>query len=348
MFTKKRKTIFIHIGFMKTGTSSIQSFLMQNDKFLNQNGFYYPDVNKRAMNYLGFSLMNEIPPFVHHKLNVGAKELYHELNKEINKCSQSNILISSEAFSLVSTDYFLGDKAPNLLKKYLNKKNYDFKIIASIRRQDSYLESQYNQHIKTHNFYNLFDGNEEEFYRQKSELFDFNKVLKRWESVFGQENIALNIYSKNKDSVSEFLNLLKIETGSIPNWKKTDVNPKLSEKALEFMKIANGYEVIKTTAKQNYLLVDLIEMALAKQHICDNENRVKNKAFDKRALIEKIKSDVNEGNELLSKKNFGGDTSWYKEKIDLKLEKSDNRLSTEEAVQVAVAIWNHFNGIKNE
>lgn len=37
-----KKTIYFHIGFPKTGTTSLQSFCYKNSQILEENGFLYP------------------------------------------------------------------------------------------------------------------------------------------------------------------------------------------------------------------------------------------------------------------------------------------------------------------
>lgn len=336
IFKKQHKVIYIHIGFMKTGTSALQSFLSKNSKFLRNNGLYFPKVNQKAMNYLGFSLLDEIPPYVHHTLELNAKELYDQLKKEILKAKEKNIIISSEAFSLISTEYFLGGNGPIMLRDLLNDDQFEFKIIASVRRQDDYLISQYNQHVKTHNFYHLFEGDIEQFYTEKKELFDFNKVIMRWEKVFGKENILLNVYDKKLDSVDEFFKLLNVDLINFNGNSTVDYNPKLSDKGLQFMRIANKYGINKESAKQNYLLVDLVEKQLAKS---DTNTSLP------ADLLKLVLKDAADGNKALSNRYFNGNHDWFDATITKELESKDTNkkeLDTDEAIKIATAIWNYY------
>jgi len=323
---------------MKTGTSAIQSFLANNPEFLNRNGLYFPETNRNAMNYLAFSLLDKVPPYVHQKLDVTQNDLYKQLKKEIDLSKSRNIIISTEAYSLISTSYFMGSEAPKVLKEILNERHYDFKIIASIRKQDDYLISQYNQHIKTHNFNNLFYGNIGQFYDDKKELFDFNTILKRWEKVFGKENIILSIYDKRKDSVEQFLKLFNIDSLVGVEGQKNVVNKKLTNKGLEFMRLANKYDAIKKTARQNYLLVDLIEEKLP-------ENKTEPRLPD--SILQKIKLDFYESNQDLSNKYFNGNMSWFNLESKTEDESHIENLTVEDAVKVAVNIWNHYQNHTN-
>jgi len=336
IFTKRnRKTIYIHIGFMKTGTSAIQSFIKLNHSFFENNNFYFPPSNEEAMNYLAFSLLDEVPPYIHHTLPINANKLYKKLNNEIKKSKQDNIILTTEAFYLISTKYFLGEKAPKKLFDLLKNNNYNFKIIAFLRRQDEYLETQYNQHIKTHNFWNLYDKDIYTFYDEKKELFDFNLILNRWANVFGEENIKVKVYEKSKNSILDFLEVLGINEIS-KLLKNNDVNPKLSSKALEFMRLANKYDIEKRTAKQNYTLVQLIEDVL---NCTDSKSSLLSQDDSKNII-----NDFYTGNIELSNKYLNGDTSWFDiKKIDKfnNLEENNN-LTMEECVMVAAHIWNYY------
>lgn len=330
----KRKTIYIHIGFMKTGTSAIQNFLKSNFSFLQENNFYFPPTNEKAMNYLAFSLLDEIPSFIHHTLPIDRKTLYKNLLKEIQNSKQDNIILSTEAFYLISTDYFLGDEAPIRLFDFLNKKKFNIKIIGFIRRQDEYLETQYNQHIKTHNFWNLYSKDIFCFYNEKKELFNFNKIINRWSEVFGKENIILKVYNKKSDSVLDFLKILKIK--NVTNYNtNNDINPKLSFKALDFMQKANKFNIDKSTAKKNYLLVDLIENSIKETTV--NYNLLN---FEE---SESIMNDFFDENLELSNRFLNGDISWFfkKESNEFKSNLNEN-LTTEDCIRIATNIWNYY------
>ena len=332
---KKSKTVFIHIGFMKTGTSAIQSFLNSNEKLLKKHGFYYPEVNKKAMNYLGFSLLDEVPPKIHNKLPESRQDLYEKLKKEIDKTKLDKIILSTEAFSLITTNYFIGEKAPRRLLEFFKDKNYEFKIIAFIRRQDEYLESQYNQHIKTHNFWNLYSNDILAFYKEKKQLFNFDLILDRWAKYVGEDNIKLKVYKKNNNSVSEFLEILGINDKPIFDNAK-EFNSKLDSKALDFMRIANKYEIEKRTAKQNYTLIKLIEDVLGE---LDKPTRLLN---NKEA--NQIMEDFKNENITLSNKYLKGDCSWCLPNSDIadSINNEQSTITKEESIKIATHIWNYF------
>jgi len=336
---KKRKTIYIHIGFMKTGTSAIQSFLKTNKIFLEKKGFYYPTINVEAMNHLGFSLLENIPSKIHHILPISRENLYEKLKNEIKKTKLNKIILTTEAYSLITTDSFLGEDAPKLLSEILGCENYEFKILTFIRRQDEYLESQYNQHIKTHNFWNLYTKDIHAFYEEKRELLNFNMVIERWSKYFGEKNLLVKVYDEKTNSVSDFLELLGIKEKPNINILDRTINQKLSFKALEFMRLANKSEIKKEEAIENYHLVELIESALGNV-----------KSSYKLLTTEeasKVMEDCLEENTILSKKYLDNDITWcLPNKKYNRIDSNINKLTKEDCVKVATYIWNYFSNKK--
>jgi hypothetical protein len=329
---KKKKNVYIHIGFMKTGTSAIQEFLVKNTKLLEENDFYYPTMNRKAMNYLGFSLLDEIPKHVHHTLDIKKRELYTQLKQEIDKAKQRNILLSSEAFSLMSTERFVGKEMPKYLREVFSAKKYNVKIIAIVRRQDEYLESQYNQHVKTHDFWTLYTDTIENFYREKKELFNFNFVLKKWVLFFGVDSMIVEVYDKQKNSVAQFLSLLGIQESKKSESVSIYKNQSLSFKALEFMRKANSLNIIKDTASQNYKLIELIEASLndkQKARLLKNGEREK--------IMEECKLD----NEELSKCFLNGDMTWMNKNIEISETEMDT-ITINDCIKITTDIWSYF------
>jgi len=328
----KTKTIYIHIGFMKTGTSAIQKFINNNKDFLRKNDFLYPIVNEKAMNYLAFSILDKVPSYIHHKLKDSSEVIYKELVKEISKSDCKNIIISSEAFYLISTNLFLGKEAPYKLYELLGGEKFNFKIISYLRRQDEYVETQYNQYIKTHNFYNLYSDDILKFYNEKKDLFDFNTILKSWEGVYGLENMIVNTYDKNSDVVDSFLKILNLNLKDV-SYSKQKINKKLTAKGLDFMKIANKFGVNKSTAYQNYLLVDIVESNLESNRKYDLLTKEECSTIMKE--FEKGNIELTDRYKLLNKE-------WFTAKLEKPNKITSKNVTVEESIKIAVDIWNHF------
>ncbi len=324
----------MHIGFMKTGTTALQYFLANNSNFLKEQGYYYPKKNREFMNILGFSLLDEMPPYIQHKSKKSRDQIYEELLFEIKNATENNIILSAESFSLVGTKLFLGEEAPRILKNLLVKENLNIKIIACIRRQDLYIESQYNQHVKNHNFFNLYTKSIQEFVIEKEDLFDFGINLSRWASYFGKENIKVFTYNKGQDIITDFLEVLGIEFSNVKQLNlPPQINSSLSSKVFEFVLRANNYKINKESAQLNNDLVEILE-----QTIGDSSKPSFFSMEERKMIMEKFY----ESNNRLSDSFLDGENSWMEFSPEEELNLMTNTLTIEDCIKVTSAIWNHF------
>jgi hypothetical protein len=131
-----KKTIFIHVGPPKTGTSVIQSWLNLNNEHLSKYAdIYYPahitDENQVSSGHNRLILEREKDgksTFSHQK--------FKELLKTFKAKNESNLLLSSEYFFYQIPSFF----------EYSNQYNIIF--IAYIRPEFEFIESIYNQSVK--------------------------------------------------------------------------------------------------------------------------------------------------------------------------------------------------------
>lgn len=190
------KKIYIHIGIEKTGTTAIQSFLKQNTKLLAdvykiQVPIWENDdtINTHYRISKAFVPNKEMAPqyptisIENFKTILDAFEKAEHLEK---------LIISSEIFSYSSANEI------KELKEVLQ--NFEVTIIAFLRRQDEYIESLYNQHIKRIWTMGRPPIDKTAFANYKK--LDFHKFILQWYNS-GFTNIDLKIYglSKAKDFI---------------------------------------------------------------------------------------------------------------------------------------------------
>ena len=96
-----KKTLFLHIGAVKTGSTSIQNYLLQRQNM--QPDFLYFDVSKSCylLNALakkcGYNKINQNTPY--YKCDYQA--LLAELATELQSSTHDKIIISQENFSRI-------------------------------------------------------------------------------------------------------------------------------------------------------------------------------------------------------------------------------------------------------
>ncbi len=196
----KRK-LYLHIGSAKTGTKSIQDFMYSNRDTLSKFNIYYPDFTISSK-HIPFSLYFEI----------GNKESLDDFQKndeqfaktenefKIIKASAKDILISSEIL-------FAYADQEKLLRMKEAFPEFEFRIICYLRRQDLFIESSYNQHVKVGNTSSL-----EEFIKWRN--CNWLDRLLVYKEIFGSDNIIIRPFERsqfvNQDLIDDFLNILNI------------------------------------------------------------------------------------------------------------------------------------------
>lgn len=123
------KKIHIHFGIHRTGTTSIHQNLLRNKDVLKKLGYIYPElgVSHRHVKIAWELLSKKIQP----------KEFIELINNEFLD-EDATLILSSEDFSQL--------KKANWLS--LLASEFDVSGSVYLRRQDKWLESWYNQHIK--------------------------------------------------------------------------------------------------------------------------------------------------------------------------------------------------------
>ena len=165
---------FIHIGTHKTGSTSLQYFFLQNRLHLIKQGFFYPEIGIKNAG--------------HHKIAWIArngnesnrlKKMMARIKNEAEQADCENVILSSEEFEFVH----------HLEPLKLALAGHHCKIIVFIRRQDTLLESEYNQHVKMPALKyadNIFKFC---FDHDFSQRFNYNYLCNSWCQAFGQENV---------------------------------------------------------------------------------------------------------------------------------------------------------------
>jgi len=182
-----KKTLFIHIGTGKTGTTSIQKYLKENSEFINYKyNLNYcksgrgDSINHRALDFN--SVNNNLSSY---------KKVVANINLLINEINQHN-----SKYHLISDENFpgLNSREIELYKKKLGGK-FNIKVIVYLRRQDKYLESWYKQVIKTGSY--ATDVNILFSQLFKRGILNYYDLVKSWADIFEKENVIVRLYEKN-------------------------------------------------------------------------------------------------------------------------------------------------------
>ncbi len=262
------KNCVIHVGMHKTGTSSLQqSFYQQldNDQWLypifdkseNHNRilgmlfnehFLLKQKNNRLkqLNPKNQLEENEIIENFVGKFTNERQSLLAIWDSVLSKCTSENVLISGEILcSLQFTEIEIA-KLRDTIKKYSSS----FQIIGYVRSPKSYMESAFQQTLKTNNVKLNFN----------QLCIDYRKVFEKFDKVFSKENVNLRKFDPasfpNSCVVQDFCKQLNIGF-PVEAIKKT--NESLSHPAVCLLYTYRHYAPLNSkffSNQQNHLLVN--------------------------------------------------------------------------------------------
>jgi len=135
-----KRSLYIHIGTHKTGSTAIQSFLTLNKNIMQEFGVLYP--NKSENHYLiTKELREKEKPFLDKETQL------YKIFSEIREKKSNKYIISSEGFC--ESDKILIPRLKDALKFFAI--DFETKIIVYLRPQVSWFESSYQQIVKDQN-----------------------------------------------------------------------------------------------------------------------------------------------------------------------------------------------------
>lgn len=227
-----KKTVFLHIGTNKTGTTTIQNFCAKNEELLRDVGFLYPKTGRSGNAHYDISgiLGFKHTPFKdvdNKKISILKKNFNAEINSA--KCD----------FIMVSSEFFMLPKEIFLVKEFFS--DFLVKIVIYLRRHDSWWESSYSQAIKTVET-PPWGSNFEEylFYHDKinPRWGNYLLLLRQWSEVFGMDNIIVRPYESQQNQpniIYDFLKSIGCPNLSFLEFPSRRDNTSLSFKAMQLV-----------------------------------------------------------------------------------------------------------------
>ena len=240
-----KKTIFLHIGLPKTGTTYLQCQIQTNRDKLRDNGIFVPQTGQlvgRDHNLLALALQPERWDQFPIPVSASLPSLWHDLLAEIDNCGCPTILITSEAFSWEL-------KTPDQIKSvrdYLV--NYDVKIVLCEREPYGFISSMYGHMLRTgRGPYSL-----ESFVLEFPYYWSASSQKKRWGEFFGENNFIRLAYEELSGEfiLHKFLNTLFPRHAILSETfnASPDINPNLSfsPRFLRFMEELSANQIDAT------------------------------------------------------------------------------------------------------
>lgn len=188
----------IHIGTHKTGSTALQNFLFKNRNKLIEKGVLYPIAGSKD--------------HAHHNIAWLARsgdskkldEIFSSIDAEAESTGAESVVLSSEEFEFI--------RARPLIARILKLKPT---IVMYLRRQDYYLESEYNQHVKMYSLRYRHDIYRFYYHNDFMPRFNYKYLCELWTPDKGSNTLKLINYdrclSDRHGIFKEFLSLIGVE-----------------------------------------------------------------------------------------------------------------------------------------
>lgn len=241
------KTLYIHIGHYKTGTTALQVFCMQNRGWLARKGVDYPSLTE---DHKIHAKQSDFAFCLYHA--AGVQSLMHGYDRpdtpqavwgrlfdHIRASRAPRTLISSEEFARMGAHPVA---AAELMRVRDMAPDIDIRIIAYLRPPQDHLRAWYNQLIKMQK--SVADFNTALSHQIEPVHWDYGLMLRPWVQIFGADRITLRPYRdalRQGDALYEdFLALLDLRLPRL--WArvpKEDPNPRLDDRMLDVIRVSH-------------------------------------------------------------------------------------------------------------
>jgi len=228
----EEKKIYIHIGFHKAASSTIQAGLDINRGLLEEKGYLVPKTGCPFDKLSGHhNLVWEIRNDPRFDSSYGTAD---DLIAEIKSANCQNILLSSEDFD------YLNDEEKKFLKAIFAPDK--IKIIVYLREQSSWYKSSWLELVKrmetVAEFETWINENEIKIWRAKK-AENYLDFVKKWEAVFGNENIIVRVLERGQiveNVLYDFFCACDVQTPQIYQ-VPDDMNVSPSGKTLNYIRM---------------------------------------------------------------------------------------------------------------
>lgn len=259
------KTLHVHIGTPKTGTTALQNFCGENGEALSRRGYCYP---RLPFEYPGIPKVRNAHFMIANLFDEnGERQEGDEERRFLEGMWEIRRLFSKFDHVILSDEDIwkcMDSNRKNLwerLKDEADQAGYRIHVVVYLRRQDDLLSSIYNQRIKNRRA-DLYESSFEEF----SEKIDLNirlryyEKLKRIADVIGKENLTARRYeSRSGEAIySDFLDAVGIAERNDFSISQADRNPGLYGNTQEIKRVLNGLPGMEDRKAHDFIMEMLL------------------------------------------------------------------------------------------
>jgi hypothetical protein len=192
-----KKTLVIHGGMHKTGSSVIQRTLYENRELLLGYGILYPLtglIYDPEIGHRHYGLMKAL------ENSAKSFDVFKQLNQEVDESGCHVIILSHE--DIVSPRRSIIDGAKLLTE------HYDVKLICYIRDPIQYFNAKYKEWVRRQEFV----GEPADFVIEHLDYLDWDKLLEPWFTLLPASSVVVKKYDRkslfNQSSIDDFCEIL--------------------------------------------------------------------------------------------------------------------------------------------
>ena len=278
------KKVIFHIGFGKTGTSSIQAMLFKHRGKLEELGVLYPEtgIYDNAHHHLADYKVAD--------LGRSVIKLYNKVVDDFISSDCDTLLLSSEQFCFCKPGYI--ERLVNIFD------GMNCEILFYVRRQEDLIPSTFMEKVKAGNN-DQFGGDFEFFLRNNMKSFDFNIRIKPWASFFGDNSINVRPYKGGKgyDVCKEFLKTIGVNE-NLSTDKVSRENTSLLPEFLDLIKVVDQHNV-SSACRQ-----DVIKSLLG---LSEKFRGASRHSFLSEDVVSRIKAYYEDSNKVFAEKYMSDD-----------------------------------------
>lgn len=200
------RTVYLHIGLPKTGTSVIQRTLSASTRFLEDNDLLYPTSVQHSLfhdsghHLLAIQLMLERWEELALPIDkVLVEQTWDRLLEELAGSARANVFLSSEWFAFDVHQH----EAILAIREKLG--DFRVKIIITLRKVHDLVNSLYAQRIR-----DGYAGTMDEYLLLAWPHLNWSALVERWRSVFGTDDVLIVNYEELRPErfVADFVDTL--------------------------------------------------------------------------------------------------------------------------------------------
>jgi len=247
------KTLILHIGHYKTGTTALQVFFSGHRRFLANQGIEYPGIwfHNAKHSAFAFSILAAagVTGRLMHDFTdpTPPRQMWGDLFRHIDEKGHKTTLISSEEFMRLGQF----PAAADILARVLADRPADLNLRAVVYLRDpaAHLRSWYNQLVKMSfpvaDLGTALTGDIEDIH------FDYRRALAPWIDILGAENVMIRPYRNERDDPAalhrDFFNTLGIKLPENLVRAETDPNPRLDDRVIELVRLMQNMDFPRAT-----------------------------------------------------------------------------------------------------